>query len=108
MVLGFTQPLTEMTYRNVTVGVERGRRVRMTTSPPSVSILTRNCVSVDISQPNLSLRPVTRIASLYLILHNRNVQVKPVRQFAGHQNCDSEALGAGGGVWQLIRDVPLL
>jgi hypothetical protein len=36
MALGSTQPLTEMSIRNVSGGVKVGRCVRPTTSPPSV------------------------------------------------------------------------
>jgi hypothetical protein len=36
MLLGLTQPLTDMSTRNVTGG-NRGRCTRLTTSPPTVS-----------------------------------------------------------------------
>jgi hypothetical protein len=42
MVLGLTEPLTEMSSRKCFWEVEHGRRVRLTTSPPSVSPVVPN------------------------------------------------------------------
>jgi hypothetical protein len=51
MALGFTQSLTEMSTRKCVCGVESGWRVRLTTSLPSVSPLSRQVGSSTTHDP---------------------------------------------------------
>jgi hypothetical protein len=51
-------------YQEDSWGVKRGRRVRVTILPPSVSRLSRRCGSPDLSHPYGPSRPVTGTALL--------------------------------------------
>jgi hypothetical protein len=64
MVLGLTQPLTDVSTRKCSWEAERGRQLGLTTSLPSVSRLHKECEILNILQPYRPSHHVTGMAVL--------------------------------------------
>jgi hypothetical protein len=67
--------------------VKKPRRLRPTTQPPSVSLLSRQCAILDISQPCMFAWPVT-----YLLTYLPSKETFPKQEYTVKLNVDLDIL----------------
>jgi hypothetical protein len=72
MALESTQPITDVP--GIFLGVEGGQRRRLSTSPLSVSQLSRKFGSLDVSQPYEPWRPIGIALPFYLYLFYKSLR----------------------------------
>ena len=96
MALGFTQPLTEMSKRNISWG-KGGRCVRLTTLPPSCA----DCLEIWELQPVGTLRDCFTFAFTMAVRpHGR-----PRRRWEDNIKMDLQEVGCGCMDWiELAQD----